>query len=76
MRYAPDRARGPFDLAASVRACPMCLGDLVRETDASGYCYICIQCQTKISARGRPVQAPPPAVVSAFTTRIPPVQAA
>lgn len=81
MRYAPDRARGQFELAASVNACPMCLGDLVRQTGISGLSYVCIQCQTSIPApRFHAVQPMTPAVISSITHHtlptMPPVQAA
>ncbi len=76
MRYAPDRAGGQFDLAASVNACPMCLGDLVRQTDISGLSYVCIQCQTTIPAPRPHIQALHPAAFASLTHRLPPVQAA
>jgi hypothetical protein len=78
MRYASDRARGQFELAASVKACPMCLGDLVRQTDISGFSYVCVQCQTSIPApRRAAVQPLPAAVLSSLTHRqFPPIQAA
>lgn len=65
MRYAPDRARGQFELAASVNACPMCLGDLRRQSEISGFSYVCIQCQTSITAPRPHIQALPAAIISA-----------
>jgi hypothetical protein len=76
MRYAPDRAGGQFDLAASVHACPMCLGDLIPRADAAGYTYVCIQCRTTIAARGRPIRALPTNIVPSLSRHVPPVQAA
>ncbi len=76
MRYAPDRAGGQFDLAASVLACPMCLGDLVPRADAAGDSYICIQCGTTIAARARPIRALPTTVIPSLSRRVPPMQAA
>jgi len=77
MRYAPDRAGGQFDLAASVHACPMCLGDLVPRADPAGYTYVCIQCGTTIAARERPIWALPTNIVPSLSHhRVPPVQAA
>ncbi len=76
MRYAPDRAGGQFDLAASVNACPMCLGDLVRQMDISGLSYVCVQCQTTIPAPRRLIQTLRPAIIAPLTRHAPPVQAA
>jgi hypothetical protein len=76
MRYAPDRAHGQFELAASVNACPMCLGDLVRQTDISGFSYVCVQCQTTIPAPRRTFQNLRPAIITSLTRHAPPVQAA
>jgi tRNA(Arg) A34 adenosine deaminase TadA len=76
MRYALDRARGQFELAATVNACPMCLGDLVRQTDISGLSYVCIQCQTSIPAPRPHLKALPSAIISTLTHQTSPVQAA
>lgn len=78
MRYAQDRTRGQFELAASVNACPMCLGDLVPQTEISGLTYFCIQCETTIAApRYQSVQPLHPAVISSITHHsLPPVHAA
>ncbi len=76
MRYAPDRAGGQFDLAASVNACPMCLGDLVPRAGPAGYGYVCIQCGTTIAARGRPIRALPTTIIPSLSHRAPPMQAA
>jgi len=78
MRYAQDRTGGQFALAASVNACPMCLGDLVPQTEISGLSYVCIQCQTTIAApRYQPAQPFHPAVISSITNHsLPPVHAA
>ena len=56
MRYAPDRAGGS-DLAASLRACPVCLGDLVPRTEAAGSYLVCIQCHVRIEGVGSPERA-------------------
>lgn len=78
MRYAPDRTRGQFELAASVNACPMCLGDLVPQADFSGLSYVCAQCQTTIAApRYQSVQSLHPAVIPSLTQHtLPPLHAA
>ncbi len=76
MRYSPDRARGQFELAASVNACPMCLADLVRQTDISGLAYVCVQCQTSIPAPRPHLQPLPAAIISSLTHHVSPVQAA
>lgn len=76
MRYALDRARGQYELAATVNACPMCLGDLVRQADISGLSYVCIQCQTSIPAPRPHLQALPTAIISSLTHHTSPVQAA
>lgn len=57
MRYAPDRAGSRLDLAATVKACPMCLGDLVLVALDTGYYYVCNQCQTRVES------GPPPGTV-------------
>jgi hypothetical protein len=68
MRYAPDRAGG-FDLAASLKACPVCLGDLVPRTEAAGSYFVCIQCQIRIEGLGSPGRVSVPPLVPALEVR-------
>jgi len=65
MRYAPDRAGSCLDLAATVKACPMCLGDLVLKAGETGHYYVCVQCQTRIDGRSRPLGSSGPPLVPA-----------
>ena len=76
MRYALDRARGQYELAATVNACPMCLADLVRQTDISGLSYVCVQCQTSIPAPRPHLQALPGPIFSSLAHHQSPAQIA
>jgi hypothetical protein len=51
MRYSPDRAGKNSDLAATLKVCPVCLGDLVLCSDPGGTYYACNQCHVRANGR-------------------------
>ena len=75
MRYAPDRAGSHLDVAASLKACPICLGDLVLRNEAAGNFYVCLQCQIRIEWRSGLNRAPAWPHIPALDTPSPAVGA-
>jgi acetyl-CoA carboxylase beta subunit len=53
MRYLPQRARKHLNLAALLKVCPECLGDLVFSSDFSGDYYRCLQCNSRTDTSSR-----------------------
>ncbi len=59
MRYSlPTRADGKPNLAFILKACPRCVGDLVRHRDLRGDYYVCLQCGVEIESRPRVAATP------------------
>jgi hypothetical protein len=67
MRYFPGRARKNLDIAALLRVCPQCLGDLEFHTDFSGQYFRCLQCNERTEPRSSIGRLAP--IASAPSTR-------
>jgi hypothetical protein len=64
--YAPRMAGS--DLACSLRVCPLCLGDLVAQSDATGSFFLCVQCQQRVDRTRRPLRDHIPRLTSLVLT--------
>lgn len=73
MRYSPDQAGKNSDLAATLKVCPVCLGDLVLCSDVTGTYYACNQCHVRANGRTHPGPAVNPPLVPAPDTRATPM---
>ena len=73
MRYAPDRAGKNSDLAATLKVCPVCLGDLVLYSDHAGTYYACNQCHIRANGRSHSGRIANPPLVPALDARATPI---
>jgi len=54
MPYSSGRAGPKLDLAAALKVCPYCLGDLVMRPDLWGGHYSCLYCGARGESWARP----------------------
>jgi hypothetical protein len=64
--YAPRSAGS--ELACTLRVCPLCLGDLVAQQDATGSFFLCVQCQQRVDRARRPLRDHVPRLTSLVLT--------